>query len=106
MPRARNQTKPEILYKEGDILNTKVYVNWIQLLFYNERDFYHISLHYSKLDITIQCYCRLKIFPHIPKNIKTKGPPCPHVTEKAIALSLHPYSPMFMCQKFATSCIS
>lgn len=79
MPRALKQTKPEILYKEGDILNTKVCVNWIQLLFYNGRDFYHISLHYSKLDIPIQCYCRLKIFPHIPKNIKTKGfphPPC------------------------------
>lgn len=39
MPRALNQTKREILYKEGDILNTKVYVNWIQLLFYNERNF-------------------------------------------------------------------
>lgn len=39
MPRALNQTKREILYKAGDILNTKVYVNWIQLLFYNERNF-------------------------------------------------------------------
>lgn len=71
----------EILYKEGDILNIKVCVNWIlQLLFYNEKEFYHIALLHFKLDFLLDVTGRLKICPRIPKgsllfsyNIKTKG---------------------------------
>lgn len=36
------------------------------LLFYNENECYHISLHHFKLDIPNQCYCKIKnLPPHI-----------------------------------------